>query len=133
MRRGRLSRRAFLGLTVWIIVWLFALPVWVLAQGPADGPLNVAENPVLFAIVVGFVMSPVIDAIARRSWSSEVKAVFAFLWCAVVAAAQVYVLGQLDRADWLRTFLIIFVAAIAFHRFYWKPSGISDAIDRATG
>jgi hypothetical protein len=39
--------------------------------------------------------------------------------------------GQHARGVW--TFLIVFAAAIAFHRFYWKPSGISDAITRVTG
>ena len=43
--------------------------------------------------------------------------------------------------DWLRTFHIVFVfvfvtvtvTVIALHQLIWKPSGISDAIDQASG
>ena len=42
------------------------------------------------------------------------------------------VMGHVTAANGLRTFPIIFAAAIAFHRFYWKPSGISDEIAKVT-
>jgi hypothetical protein len=51
----------------------------------------------------------------------------------VAVAIAVSAMGQVNAADWFRTFLIVFVTAIALHRLYWKPSGISDAIDRANG
>jgi hypothetical protein len=40
---------------------------------------------------------------------------------------------QNTSEQWLRAFMIVFVAAIALHRWFWKPSGISEAIAKATG
>jgi len=48
----------------------------------------------------------------------------------------VYIVGRWSAAgfdDLLRTFLIVFFVAIMMHRFYFKPSGISDAIAQTTG
>jgi hypothetical protein len=90
----------------------------------------------ILAVIVGFVMPPIIDTINRGTWSSELKALAAFVLCIPGALLVVYVTGYWNIAtpdDWLRTFLIVFAAAIAFHRFYWKPSEISDVITRATG
>lgn len=98
-----------------------------------DFPLTFGDNIALAAVVVGFVMPPVIDTISRRNWSSEAKAVSAFVLCIPAALLVVYVMGYWKPEDWLRTFLIVFAAAIAFHRFWWQPSGLSDKIDRATG
>ena len=114
-----------------LLAQLVALPAALLAQ--FDFPLAFGDNIALAAVVVGFAMPPVIDAINRRTWASEAKAVSAFALCIPAALLVVYVMGYWRPEDWLRTFLIIFAAAIAFHRFYWKPSGISDAIAKATG
>jgi hypothetical protein len=106
----------------------------VLAQ--FEFPTVFGTNMVLAAAVVGFFMPPLIDAINRRGWSSEVKAISAFLLCVPGAALSVYLSGQWNRSTFdegLRSFLIVLFVAIAMHRFYWKPSGISDAIDKATG
>ena len=84
-------------------------------------------------VIIGFVISVVIDSLNRRNWPSEVKALAAFYECVLAASLLVYVMGETHPDDWLRTVLIVFSVAIALHRFYWKPSGISDAITRATG
>ena len=57
----------------------------------------------------------------------------AFVLCIPAAVLVIYVMGYWRAEDLLRTFLIIFAAAIAFHRFYYKPSGLSDKIAEATG
>jgi uncharacterized membrane protein YoaK (UPF0700 family) len=96
-------------------------------------PTTFGDTLSLTAVALGFVMGPVIDAINRRRWSSEQKAIGAFAWCLLASVLLVYVMGHANPQDWLRTFLIVFVTAVALHRAYWKPSGISDAIDRASG
>jgi hypothetical protein len=118
-----------------------AAGVWSLASPLAqfDFPTEFGDNLALAAVIVGFVMGPVIDAINRRDWPSEAKAIAAFVQCCAAAALLAWAMGQLEGVRaftfdmWIRTVMIVFVVAIALHRFYWKPSGISDAIDRATG
>lgn len=109
-------------------------PAIVLAQ--FELPTVFAENGVLVAVIIGFFMPAAIEAINRRTWPSELKAASAFVLCIPGSLLAVYVAGQWNTAtfdEWLRTFLIIFFVAIAMHRWYWKPSGISDAIAKATG
>jgi hypothetical protein len=101
-----------------------------------DFPTVFGDNLTLAAVVIGFVMPPAIDALNRRDWPSEWKAVSAFVLCVPGSLLAVYIVGQWNTAsfdDKLRTFLIVFFVAILMHRFYWKPSGMSDAIDAATG
>lgn len=113
------------------ITVILALMATVLTQ--FDFPTSFGSNLALAAVVVGFVMPVVIDALNRRRWPSELKALAAFFQCVLAATLLVYVMGETHPDDWLRTVLIVFFVAIALHRFYWKPSGISDAITRATG
>lgn len=110
---------------------LAVIVAYALAQ--FDFPLEFGNNLALAAVVVGFAMPPIIEAINRRSWSSELKAIMAFVLCIPAAVLVIYVMGYWRPEDLLRTFLIIFAAAIAFHRFYWKPSGMSDEIAAKTG
>jgi hypothetical protein len=71
----------------------------------------------------------VIDAINRPTWISELKAASTFVLCIPALLLVVDVTGYWRPEDWLRIFMVFFVAAIAFHRFYWKPSGLSDKIE----
>jgi hypothetical protein len=81
------------------------------------GPLTFGNNLALAAIVVGFAKPPIIEAIYRRSWSSEIKAIKAFVVRVPAAQLVVNVMGNWKPEELPRTFPIIFAAAIAFHRF----------------
>ena len=108
---------------------LFLMVLGLLAQ--FDFPTVFGNNMTLVAVVIGFVMPPAIEAINRRTWPSEAKAISAFVLCIPGSLLAVYIIDQWHTAsfdEWLRTFLIVFLVAIMMHRFYWKPSGMSDAI-----
>src|SRR3954452_6565937 len=105
------------------IAVILALVAQVLAQ--FDFPTTFGSNLALAAVVVGFVMPVVIDAVNRRGWPSELKALAAFCQCMLAATLLVSVMGETHPDDWLRTVLIVFFVAIALHRFSWNPSGIS--------
>lgn len=111
--------------------------VWLLAQAPPF-ELPVASNFILATAVVGFLMSPVISALNRRDWSTEGKAVGAFVWCLIAsgvlyAAADRFDVTTREPSLWFGTFLALFVMAIGLYQFYFKPSNIADTIERATG
>lgn len=123
--------RSLIAVILTVALDTLAMATHILAQ--FDFPLSFGSNLALAAVVVGFVMPVVIDAVNRRGWPSEIKALATFVQCVLAAPLLVYVMAETHPNDWLGRFLIVFAAAIAFHRFFWKPSGISDAITRATG
>jgi hypothetical protein len=102
-------------------------------------PIPFGDNLALDTAIFRVVMPPLIDVIHRRSWSSEVKGVFAFAWCFLASLLLVWPMEQLTGLrqyrpeQWLRAFMIVFVTAITLHRWFWKPTGIGDTISRATG
>jgi len=103
----------------------------VLADWPTLFPSlrqSVNGHPVAYLDTAATSLRPkvVIDALNRRGWPSERKALAAFFQCVLAATLLVYVMGETHPDDWLRTVLIVFFVAIALHRFYWKPSGISE-------
>ena len=85
------------------------------------------------AVIVGFFMSPAISAINREKWSSQLKAISAFVLCVVAALATAWYEASVDWHD-LRAVVIGVVGAaiISYHNF-WKPSGAADAISETTG
>ncbi len=123
-----------------MIAPILALPVVLIQAQTMEPPfaLPVGSNYILATVVVGFLMSPVTSAINRRAWSSEVKAIGAFVWC-LLAALLLLVAGDrlhaaaLDATSLVGTFLTIFVLAIGLYRWYFQPSGIAARIEGVTG
>lgn len=107
---------------------LLMMPGVVLAQavGPFDG------NPTLLAGVVAFLLPPILAVLMQAGWSSQVKAVVAFVVCAAVAFVIVWVNGLADPADYVRTALVVLTVAQATYQGFWRSSGIAPAIERAT-
>lgn len=132
--------RAGVGLAMAMVAGLWG-SMAAAAQALEPGPpfaLPVAGNFALATVIVAFLMSPVIDTLNRSRWRSEVKAVAAFGWCVVAsvllfAAGDRFDLEQRTPSVLFGTVLAVFVLAVSLHQFYWRPSGISDAIARATG
>jgi chromate transport protein ChrA len=97
-----------------------------------DIPTEFGSNEAMVLAILAFCMSPIISAITRLvppgQWSSMAKAVLAFIVCVVAALLVVVARGQLNPADWFGTFLILFISAIALYAWFYKPSGIADAI-----
>ena len=96
------------------------------AVGPFDG------NSALLAAVVAFLLPPILAVPMQAGWSSQAKAVVAFVVCLGVAAVIVYVNGMLDAADYVRTALIVLTVTQATYQGFWRPSGVSPAILSAT-
>jgi len=94
---------------------------------------GIPTNILMWGTVIGFLGSPFISALNRQKWSSEVKALSAFVWCFVGALGTVYFSDNFDVQNLATTFLFTFVTAISSYEKFWKPTGIAGKIERATG
>jgi len=90
------------------------------------------SNGDLWRILVGFLMPLVIAAINQRTWRSQIKAAVMFGASVVVAAITLFFQGGVDWTDYPRAFLLIFTTAQLGYLAWWKPSGVTDAIETAT-
>lgn len=91
------------------------------------------DNALTLAAIIGFAMPPLIAALNRRNWSSEVKGIVAFTVCLVAGVGTAWWNDDLNQKDIRGTILIVFGAAIVTYHQFWRPSGISDTIEKKTG
>lgn len=90
-------------------------------------------NLQMWALVVGFLLPPVLAVIQQTNWSDRLRAVVAFLACLVAGIGTVLV--QLDHWDWkdvVSTSLLILVTAISTYHAFWKKTGIATGIEVKT-
>lgn len=120
-----------------LLLMLYYSVLAILAQ--VTFPTDFGDNATLAAIVVAFVMPVVVDFINGQNISGPLKAVLTFGECLVASVLMVLAMNvfganfTLDFPTVFRAFLIVFVGAITFHRFYYKPSGISDRVAASRG
>lgn len=82
--------------------------------------------------LVGTFLPMVIAVILQKSWSTPFKAVASLLTCLAAATVTTAAQGKLDPKNWTESAAIVFTAAmVSFHSF-WKPTGIADAVEKAT-
>jgi hypothetical protein len=103
------------------------------AEDPHPGSLN---NAALWALVVGFLQAPLQAIIQRPTWSDATRSIITFALSFALAGMQLFFEGALTESlavgDYVRTFLVTFVAAQAFYRVFWKPSTITTVIEEKT-
>lgn len=93
-------------------------------------------NIQMWSLIVGFFLPIVTAAIIRRGWASSAQAVANFFAVVVAAAGTVYFEGNLDTDNidgYVKSLLMVFVAAIASYHGLLKPTGIAPAVEAATG
>lgn len=95
---------------------------------------NVSElgNLAMWSLVVGFFSPIVISMLQQPGWSNQVRALVAFIFCALVAIPTAYFAGDLEGKDYVASGLLILVTAIASYRDFWKPTAVSPKIEAAT-
>lgn len=87
----------------------------------------------MWALVVGFLLPPVLALVQQTQWSDRLRSVVAFVACLIAGAGTVYVQQEeWDWSDWMSTSLVVLVTAVATFRNFWKPTGISTAIEQKT-
>jgi hypothetical protein len=97
-----------------------------------DPTFSVLDTPALWALVVGFITPPIISVIQENKWSARTKALVAFAFYLMIAAVAAWFAGLWTVPDVGRLWLLIFLSASTSYRNFWKPTGISPAIENAT-
>lgn len=97
-----------------------------------DPTYSLLDNAALFALVVGFVTPPVVSLLQQQTWSARTKALVAFAFYLLIAAITAYFAGLFTLPDVGRLWLLIFLSASTSYRNFWKPTGVSPAIEKAT-
>jgi VIT1/CCC1 family predicted Fe2+/Mn2+ transporter len=86
----------------------------------------------MWSLIVGFALPPVLSVIQQSNWSDRLRAVVAFAACAVAGAGVAYFQGDLTGERFVEAGLVVLVSALATYRNFWKPTGVSPAIEAKT-
>lgn len=86
----------------------------------------------MWALIVGFVLPPVLAVVQQSKWSSRLRAVVAFGACAVAGAGVAYFQGDLTGKRFVEAGLVVLVTAVATYRNFWRPTGIAPGIEAKT-
>lgn len=86
----------------------------------------------MWNLIVGFVLPPALSIVIQSAWSERLKAIVAFVACAVAGAGVAYFQGELTGQRFVEAGLVVLVTAVATYRNFWKPTGISPAIESRT-
>jgi hypothetical protein len=97
-----------------------------------DQTFSLLDTPALWALAVGFITPPVISVLTEQKWSTRTKSLVAFVFYLLIAAVAAYFAGLWTIADVGRLWLLIFLSASTSYRNFWKPTGVSPAIEAAT-
>lgn len=90
------------------------------------------SNYDLWALAVGFLSPLVLSVIQQSKWSTRTQSIVAFAFCFAVALVATLFQGTFDLGDLARTFLLVFLASSVAYKSFWKPTGVSPAIEAAT-
>ena len=93
---------------------------------------QVPSNYVMWTGLVAFLLPPVLSIVMQQGWSAQAKSVVAFVACVVAAVGLAFWQGNLDGRDVAASALVIVTVAQATYQGFWRPSGISGAVESRT-
>jgi hypothetical protein len=90
------------------------------------------------SLLIGALMPLVISLLKHAAWTPELKTLVALALCVIVAALEV--LGSawlthtaIPRTAWLTTAGLIFSAATASYKLYWKDTRVNRTLTNKKG
>jgi VIT1/CCC1 family predicted Fe2+/Mn2+ transporter len=86
----------------------------------------------MYSLIAGFLLPPVLAIVQQQGWSDQIRAVVAFLACALVGAGVAYFQGDLTGKRVVTGILVVMVTALTTYRNFWKPTQIAPAIEAKT-
>ena len=86
----------------------------------------------MWSLVVGFFLPPVLAVVQQSKWPDQLRALVAFAACAVAGVGIAYFQGDLTGKRFVEAGLVVLVTAVATYRNFWKPVGVSSAIETRT-
>lgn len=82
--------------------------------------------------LVGLLLPTVVAVVNQPRWPSWGRALATVIVCLVAGAVAAAATGGLTGKTWAEAAGVVFAAALGVYHAWWKPSGIIDAIERAT-
>jgi hypothetical protein len=86
----------------------------------------VITNAAMWASIVGFLSPLVIQFITNAlPGKRREQAVVGFVFSLLIAIPTEYFAGNLTWRDWVRSSMIVFIAAMVSYESLWKPTGVT--------
>jgi len=82
--------------------------------------------------LIGAFLPTLVAIVNQPRWPSWARAAATVLLCIAVGAVTAAASGELTGKRWFESAGIVFAAALATYHAWWRPSGITTAIERAT-
>jgi len=86
----------------------------------------------MYSLLVGFFLPPALAIVQQTKWPDQLRAVVAFLACAVAGAGVAYFQGDLTGKRFVTAALIVLTTTLATYRSFWKPTSVAPAIESRT-
>jgi len=86
----------------------------------------------MWALIVGFLLPPLLAIIQQPSWPAPVRSVVAFVACAAAGAGTAYFQGDLTGERFVEAGLVVLVTSIATYKGFWKPTTVAPKVENAT-
>jgi len=82
--------------------------------------------------LIGALLPTVVAVVNQPRWPAWARAIATVLVCVAAGAASAAAAGELTGKTWLEAAGVVFAAALTTYHAWWKPSGITNAIEDAT-
>ena len=91
----------------------------------------------MWTLIVGFFTPVIISVIQQPKWSDALRSGVAFLCCIIISVVTLFLnngvsFSNVTIREWVTAVLVILVTSISTYKGWWKPTGISPAIEKAT-
>jgi uncharacterized membrane protein len=93
------------------------------------------SNLVMWGLVVGFLMPPLLAIVQQPGWSTGLRSVVMFVASLIAGAGTVYFTGDFDISNpdkIITTVLVVMVTAISTYKGLWQTTNIAPKIEAAT-
>lgn len=90
------------------------------------------SNLVMWTMIVGFAMPPIIAFFQQPSFSPPVRAIITAIFSITGGGVTAYLNDLFNPEDIIGAILVTGVSAITFYRGFWKPTGVAPAVEQAT-
>lgn len=95
-------------------------------------PVSALNTLDAWTLVIGFLMPNVVALVNQSHWPAKWKTGIAAFACLTAAVIQLSLKNELDATNLMVSTLSIFALSITFFKGFWRPLGVSDAIEART-
>lgn len=83
---------------------------------------SVLMNDTVLPAILGLVAPYLISYLKNVQWSVKKKVALAVLVCAAFGTLSVYLTGEFDAENWIKTIALVFTVSNAFYKTYFEAT-----------